>query len=283
MADAKTQSGANAYEKFVQEIYQTLLNQTAVKTIKVEHDVKLKGKAGVAHQIDVYWEFELAGVRYRTCIECRHYSSRVEKSEVFAFAGIIDDLGDVNGIMVTTIGYQSGAEAVASVNPRIRLLKLNPVLQTIRLQFEFPRPHLSAKLRFEDAAEALIASHGGHEKVFGPGVPSNDTRLLNADGTRGPTVVEALLPAAQQDGKMNVPLAGYSMQSSLGPLPLVEAQCDCKHVATYPEFIDINVSGTVRAILEDVLAHTSEYVHEDGTREAANSKAVPIIPGGNDS
>lgn len=44
------------YEKFTQEIYQQLLNEDFgnIKTVNVLHNVKLKGRSGQEHQIDVY-------------------------------------------------------------------------------------------------------------------------------------------------------------------------------------------------------------------------------------
>ena len=61
-------SGKNtgiAYERLVQEIYTQILKQENVKNIEVKHNVIIKGKT-VNHQIDVYWEFEMAGIISKT-------------------------------------------------------------------------------------------------------------------------------------------------------------------------------------------------------------------------
>lgn len=42
------------YEKFTQEIYNEILKNLYVKNIDVKHNVKLTGKSGQKHQIDVY-------------------------------------------------------------------------------------------------------------------------------------------------------------------------------------------------------------------------------------
>ncbi len=55
------------YEKFTQEIYQELSNARGITT-NVEHNVKLTGKLGQKHQIDVYWEYKIAGVQYKVAI-----------------------------------------------------------------------------------------------------------------------------------------------------------------------------------------------------------------------
>lgn len=44
------------YEKFTQEVYQTLVETDVVNSINVKHNIRLVGKSGHAHQIDVYWE-----------------------------------------------------------------------------------------------------------------------------------------------------------------------------------------------------------------------------------
>ena len=65
------------FERFTQRIYQKLVNNDVLKPTKVQHNVKLKGKSGCEHQIDVYWEYEIAGNMHRVAIECKNYDSLV--------------------------------------------------------------------------------------------------------------------------------------------------------------------------------------------------------------
>lgn len=102
------------YEKFTQEIYQELVNADVLKATRVQHNVKLKGKSGQEHQIDVYWEYEIAGFRHRVAIECKNYNRNVEIGKVRDFYGVLSDLNNVAGIMVTKVGYQKGAKKYAS-------------------------------------------------------------------------------------------------------------------------------------------------------------------------
>lgn len=102
------------YEKFTQEVYQKLVNADVVKTTEVKHNVKLIGKSGQKHQIDVYWEYEIAGVRHKVAIECKNYNQKVPVGKVRDFYGVLSDLNNVSGIMVTKIGYQEGAKQYAS-------------------------------------------------------------------------------------------------------------------------------------------------------------------------
>ena len=102
------------YEKFTQEIYQELVNADVLKTTMVQHNVKLKGRSGQEHQIDVYWEYEIAGSKHKVAIECKNYNQAVPIGRVRDFFGALYDLVDVKGIMVTKVGYQKGAKEYAS-------------------------------------------------------------------------------------------------------------------------------------------------------------------------
>lgn len=102
------------FELFTQRIYQRLVNNDVLKPTKVQHNVKLKGKSGCAHQIDVYWEYEIAGNLHRVAIECKNYDSLVPVGKVRDFQGVISDLNKVNGIMVSRKGFQEGAKIFAA-------------------------------------------------------------------------------------------------------------------------------------------------------------------------
>ena len=102
------------YEKFTQEIYQELVNADVLKTTCVQHNVKLKGRSGQEHQIDVYWEYEIAGTKQKVAIECKNYNKTVGIAKVRDFYGVLCDLNNVAGIMVTKVGYQKGAKEYAS-------------------------------------------------------------------------------------------------------------------------------------------------------------------------
>lgn len=97
------------FELFVKAIYEEILEQGDIENVKVEHDVKVIGKSGQPHQIDVYWEFKQAGVAHRVAVECKEYKSTVSVGKVRDFYGALEDIGNINGIFVTTQGYQKGA------------------------------------------------------------------------------------------------------------------------------------------------------------------------------
>ena len=98
------------YELFTQEIYRQLGQAIKVNAATVQHNVKLEGKSGQKHQIDVYWEYEKDGRTLRVAIECKNYDSLVPVGKVRDFQGVLSDLNNVNGIMVSKMGFQEGAK-----------------------------------------------------------------------------------------------------------------------------------------------------------------------------
>ena len=98
------------YEKFAQEIYNEILKNLYVKNIEVMHNVKLIGKSGQKHQIDVYWEYQYDNTIFKIAIECKNYNHTVSIGKVRDFFGVLYDLEEVKGIMVTKKGYQEGAK-----------------------------------------------------------------------------------------------------------------------------------------------------------------------------
>lgn len=101
------------YEILTQEIYKCLLKADGFENVTVQHNVKLPAKSGCSHQVDVYWEFKLAGDTHRVAIECKNYSKEVSIAKVRDFFGVIYDIGNIKGIFITKKGFQSGAKQFA--------------------------------------------------------------------------------------------------------------------------------------------------------------------------
>lgn len=102
------------FELFTQRIYQKLVNNDVLKPTQVQHDLTLEGRSGCKHQIDVYWEYEIAGNLHRVAIECKNYDSLIPIGKVRDFQSVLADLNNVNGIMVSRKGYQDGAKKFAA-------------------------------------------------------------------------------------------------------------------------------------------------------------------------
>jgi hypothetical protein len=99
------------YEEFVRKTYDTLISH---RIGKVYSKKLYTGKrTGHEHEIDVSIELEIVDLLILILVECKHYQSKVDISDVLEFAQRIDDIGAHKGVMVTTIGYQEGALKVA--------------------------------------------------------------------------------------------------------------------------------------------------------------------------
>ena len=107
------------YEKFVAELQQALLNAdmlTNQNDVHVEVDKIITDNCGIKRQFDIYWEYELGGITYKTVIECKDYNSKVTVDKIDAFIGKIRDIPDLKPVFATKTGYQSGAEIKAKQN-----------------------------------------------------------------------------------------------------------------------------------------------------------------------
>ncbi len=107
------------YELFVAKLQQALLNAeniTTQKNITVEVDKKIVDNCGIERQFDIYWEYELGGLTYKTVIECKDYNSNVSVEKIDALIGKIRDIPDLKAVFATKKGYQSGARTKAEQN-----------------------------------------------------------------------------------------------------------------------------------------------------------------------
>lgn len=110
------QNTGKPYELLVQQILDQILNESNTNNIKVNHNISLQGK-DATHQIDLYWEFEIGGIKYSTVVEVKDLIKPVDQGKLFQFKCVLDDLpGQPRGIFVTRTGYQEGAREYAKKN-----------------------------------------------------------------------------------------------------------------------------------------------------------------------
>lgn len=82
----------------------------------MRRNVTLQGKT-VSHQIDLYWEFSIAGMTYTNVVQAKDWNNPVTKGELLKFHAVLDDLpGQPRGIVVTKTGYQAGAATYAQAH-----------------------------------------------------------------------------------------------------------------------------------------------------------------------
>lgn len=97
------------YEKYVRDIQQTLLSAQRLETVQAVHNIELEGNSGQPHQIDVYWEYRLAGLTHKVALECKLRGRKVDLGIVRDFWGVIDDIPGLRGVIVSPVGFTSGA------------------------------------------------------------------------------------------------------------------------------------------------------------------------------
>lgn len=101
------------YELFTREVCERLALFKGLQSSSAQHDVKLKGKSGQEHQVDVYWEYMKDGEVHRVAIECKNYNQKIPIGRVRDFFGLLYDVGNIKGIMACKEGYQDGAKKFA--------------------------------------------------------------------------------------------------------------------------------------------------------------------------
>ena len=107
------------YEQFVAQLQQALINAefvTEQKNIEVQLNKKIMDSCGIAREFDIYWEYDLAGITYKTVIECKDYNSRIPLEKIDALIGKTRDIPDLRAVFATKKGYQSGAKTKAEHN-----------------------------------------------------------------------------------------------------------------------------------------------------------------------
>lgn len=121
MAD---RSDGKDFETLTAEVFRRLSEPGGLVT-DLSHDVTLPGKTA-SHQVDVTFTFKVAGVEYRTIIQCKDWVSRVKQEQLFSFKTVLDDIpGQPRGVFVSKSGFQRGAIDFAKAHG-IRLYELRP-------------------------------------------------------------------------------------------------------------------------------------------------------------
>lgn len=254
------------YEQLVAQIHQGMLGYDGFENLRVEHDVTLVGKSGATHQIDVYWEFKAAGTTYKTCVECKNYSSAVKKTHVAAFAEILRDIGNANGIMATTLSFQKGAKQLAAEN-NIRLVLVNHLLKTIHLKMQPILTHfnnINLSFNKESIREALkrndLESYNlnyhleGHYSLLdfsGEKKYTFNTFINKQPKKEGKNIFDASDLFIDLEGIGLVELESIMIDVSYSEAPLIESIIESPNSAT--------------AIIEDIVENNIHYLHDDGT------------------
>jgi len=143
------------YEIFVSKIQQAILNSDEYvkqKNIKIERNKKIIDNNDIMREFDLYWEYDIGGLTYRTVIECKDYKEKISIEKIDALIGKLNDLPELKGVFATKVGYQSGAKTKAEKN-KIDLLIVreqkdsdwkdkdgNPLIKIININTHLKKP-----------------------------------------------------------------------------------------------------------------------------------------------
>ncbi len=189
----KTKNTGKEYETFVARIQQALLDAdtyTKTKTIKVETNKKIIDTNECEREFDVYWEYELGGIVYKTIIECKDHDTSISIDKIDALIGKTRDIPGLIPIFATRKDYQSGAKQKARVH-NIELLIIReqndsdwispdgtPYIQEIGITMELYRPARISSFTIEfdgkwilentsiDDTQRLCELSEGHDKII---------------------------------------------------------------------------------------------------------------------
>ncbi|MEM4601923.1 MAG: restriction endonuclease [Desulfurococcaceae archaeon] len=164
----------SAYEKGV-ELEKLVYHLFLSKGYDVKHNVKLKGRSGVEHQVDVYAEYSAPLHVSRIIIECKAYDKPIDKDVVMKLIQVVQDVGADRGILVTTSYFTPDAESTAKGYP-IDLwdyIKLREILSEIQEFREIPLIHenvfyIKPLMALEEARGKIKETILGEKIVYYP-------------------------------------------------------------------------------------------------------------------
>ncbi|MBI0375494.1 restriction endonuclease [Streptomyces albiflaviniger] len=97
-----------SFEGYIQFVYQTLLGVQG-RNISASRRATVFDNHGNSYNVDILYEFDVAGLHRRVAIECKETRRPVERDDAIAFAGKIKDLPSTIGIFISKSGFQPAA------------------------------------------------------------------------------------------------------------------------------------------------------------------------------
>lgn len=265
-------SSSMEYEKLARRIYEDIVAKQGIENISVIHDAKVTGKSGVVHQIDVYWEYAYAGVKHKVLIECKHYSHNVSLLHVRNMHALITDIPNSTGIILTTVGFQSGAEQYANFYEiGLRVLRLpksedwDEAVQIINIDMElFKNTYIEIKPEYDGND---IATREAAEKDPTLMTTRVDSTIVEEEGFDQSTFVQWLdrnTPRAVSEFGVELehtilPQQTYVVSRSGQRLKL--GRVNVKYIVScIKQNQHIDHMSLIEAVLEDVGSHSVEHM-----------------------
>ena len=281
---AQTRNKNTEYEQFTRKVFAGLSSQKRVKTIKLQHNVKLLGNSGTRHQIDVYWEYEKDGQLHKVAIECKNYSKNVPIGKVRDFYGVIDDIDDLQGIMITRKGFQDGAKKYA-LSKNIHLKELRaPIGEESLAGRVITDFHISTRRCLYLVDEDWAKQHRFDIKPYLRWLDmmsiEHKTQWVNASHIpierNGDYIYNAKKEVITSHEDIEATIPGTMEEDSSHTIPFEDAYIDSKYWGlvkikevkydytneTRRSIMDIDARDFIEAILKDVESGAIEYVEK---------------------
>ncbi|WP_210518544.1 restriction endonuclease [Thalassospira sp. ER-Se-21-Dark] len=99
-----------------------------IGTVEIQRNKTILSKSRTPAEIDIYWEYTLAGIKHAVAIECKNYRKKVGLPQVRDFARKISDVSGLKGLIVSHTGYSENAILEAS-GDNIDLLVVRPQVE----------------------------------------------------------------------------------------------------------------------------------------------------------
>lgn len=114
------------YEQLITKIVEGIAQLQGLQNSQVKHDALVVGISGASHQIDVLWEFDVGPMKYKTLFQAKDWKNKVSLVAVNTFSGVLRDIPEAKGVMVTRTGYDTGNIERIAIGYGIKLLILEP-------------------------------------------------------------------------------------------------------------------------------------------------------------
>ena len=258
------------YELFVKYVYECLNRTDGLTDVQIQHDVKIVGASGVAHQIDLFWTFKKGGVAYKVAVECKDYNKHVSKEKILTFHAVLQDIGNVHGIFASKVGFQSGAKDYAlkygmqlmEIRPPVdgdwdgRFKDIHIELRTLSIGNVLPQIFLN-KAKAEEMGTIPSIKHLYH--MFPDAVSIKYGKMTSEDMVieeQGMTNVQELIRRLPQRGSCNGCTYRYDFEDSTicldsQPYPIDSIVFEYDVRATV-EHITIQGDNVIKAIVRNV-------------------------------
>ncbi|TAL76239.1 MAG: hypothetical protein EPN76_11770 [Burkholderiaceae bacterium] len=258
------------YEKIAQKVYQAILATNDVYTIEVLHNVQITGRSGVAHQIDVYWRYLKDGTEHQILVECKYYSSTIDLIHARNLLGLLTDIPNSQGVLLTTVGFQKGVVNLCNFyGISLKLLRdpqgsdWDGFIQKVEIEGSLHKTnYLDFSLKIDGKDEESIRSLDGDSQVS-----VNLQEVQIQDGTHFPvdmvTWLDRNVPfdESQIDTPLNItltPPTAYIVLSSEKRVKILSLNVQYMHSSKIIN-LGFDAMDLVRGVLEDF--NTKEIDH----------------------